>query len=52
MGIQLKVEKGDELNSYTKLQSIPSSIFNSTGNLLDCMRESLFYNKIIMSANS
>ena len=26
-GIQLKVEKGDELNSYTKLQSIPSSIF-------------------------
>ena len=50
-GIQLKVEKGDELNSYTKLQSIPSSIFNSTGNLLDCMRTGLFYNKIIMSAN-
>ena len=50
-GIQLKVDQGDKLNSFTKLQTIPSSIFNSTGNLLDCIRTGLTYNKILMSAN-
>jgi len=44
-GIQLLVNKGDRLNSYTELQTTPSSIFNSTGSLLDCIRTNISYNK-------
>ena len=50
-GIKLEVEQGDLLNSYTELQSVPSSIFNTSGNLLDCVRTGLLYNKPLMSSN-
>lgn len=50
-GVKLTIQKGDELNSYTKLKTIPSSIFNTSGNLVDCMKTDLIFNKIIMSAN-
>lgn len=50
-GIKLEVEQGDLLNSYTELQSVPSSVFNTSGNLLDCVRTGLLYNKPLMSSN-
>ena len=49
-GITLKVSRGDKLNGFTTLQTIPAGIFNTTTNLMECIRSGFSYLKPIMDA--
>jgi hypothetical protein len=49
-GITLKVARGDKLNGFTTLQTVPAGIFNTDTNLMECIRSGFSYLKPIMDA--
>ena len=50
-GITLKVARGDKLNGFTTLQTVPAGIFNTDTNLMECIRSGFSYLKPVMDAS-
>lgn len=50
-GVNMKIARGDNLNGFTTLQTIPSGVFNTNTNLMECIRTGFSYLKTIMSVN-
>ena len=44
-GFTLNIEKGDRINNYTELITIPTSSYYSSGNILDSINSDLVINK-------